>query len=127
MEMAKIFFGNALIGDNPFQLLLITLGILVLIILLMVALGPFMALFNIFNDKKYNADEKDLLVGRLTVGIDSIDSVGEVTTQFVDQAMSFKPAKIYHQAGKEISSIEKNTQVLIVEVRRGIAYVIPYD
>lgn len=106
--------------------IIITLVIIVLIILLTVLLLPGMAFFNKVSDQKYNADAKDLLTGILTTAISSKEATGEVMTTFVNESRKTMPAKIYLSSKDKIDQIEQGAEVLIIESKSGIAYVIPY-
>ncbi|MDT2867759.1 hypothetical protein [Lactococcus lactis] len=107
--------------------IIITLIIIVLIIFLTILLLPGMAFFNKMSDQKYNADEKDLLTGILTTAISSKEATGEVMTTFVNESRKKMPAKIYLPNKDNIEQIESGAQVLIIESKAGIAYVIPYQ
>jgi len=107
--------------------IIITLIIIVLIIFLTILLLPGMAFFNKMSDQKYNADEKDLLTGILTTAISSKEATGEVMTTFVNESRKTMPAKIYLPNKDDIEQIESGAQVLIIESKAGIAYVIPYQ
>ena len=101
--------------------IIITLIIIVLIIFLTILLLPGMAFFNKMSDQKYNADEKDLLTGILTTAISSKEAT------FVNESRKTMPAKIYLPNKDNIEQIESGAQVLIIESKAGIAYVIPYQ
>lgn len=107
-------------------ILIIIIAVIIIALLLTVLFIPIMSLFNSVSDQPYQADEKNLLVGRLTVGIDDNSAVGEVMTEFVNESRKTLPARIYHQKQHPVTSISKNEEVLIIEVSNGVAYVIPY-
>ena len=100
--------------------------LIVVTIFLTVLLLPAMFFFNKISDKKYNADEKNLLTGILTTAISSKEATGEVMTTFVNDSRKTMPAKIYLSKKNEIERIEEGTEVLIIESKSGVAYVIPY-
>ncbi|MCH4168761.1 MAG: hypothetical protein LKF42_05875 [Streptococcaceae bacterium] len=107
----------------------ILVGIIVLVILgilipdiLMIILAPFMWLYNILTDRKQTDSEQDFVTGILTLGIKNGSSFGEVMIDGTGFGRTNKPAKIYH--GKPDDSIKQGEQVLIIEVKNGVAYVV---
>ena len=107
--------------------ILIAAVVIILIIICTVLLIPGMAIFNKMADKKYNADEKDLLTGTLMTPISSPSATGEVMTTFVTESRKTMPARIFMPNKDNVTSLEKGASVLIVETKDGIAYVIPYQ
>lgn len=107
--------------------IVIMLVFIFLFILLTILSLPGMALFNKFSDQRYQADEKELLTGILTTAILSTEATGEVVTNFVNESRKTMPAKIFHSSQESVHSIAKGTEVLIIETKLGIAYVIPYQ
>ncbi|RZI48606.1 hypothetical protein [Lactococcus kimchii] len=105
----------------------ILITLVILVILLTLVLLPAMALFNKFSDRRYRADEKEMLTGILTTGLASPEAVGEVVTTFVNESRRALPAKIYLPNKAGVSSIPSGATVLIIETKAGIAYVIPYQ
>jgi hypothetical protein len=111
--------------NNIGLVLLIFGGIVALGIVLIVLFIPIMSLFNSFADRRYKADEKSLLTGKLLLGIDHAADTGEVLADFVNESRKTLPAKLYAPENQTFSALEKGTSVLIIEVINGVAYVIP--
>ncbi|MFC4651520.1 hypothetical protein ACFO26_01175 [Lactococcus nasutitermitis] len=108
-------------------IVLAVLAVLVVIILGIIILIPGMALFNKVSDEKYSADEKNLLTGTLTTAITGLEATGEVVTTIANESRKTMPAKIFTPNKDNVTAIEQNASVLIVDTKDGVAYVIPYQ
>jgi hypothetical protein len=109
----------------------ILFGIVILAVIAAVIsllLSPLMALFNHAAEKNPQTHEQEYLTGILTLGLTNRNSTGEVMIDAAMGARTNKPAKFFENGNDFFPEKMKiHANVIVIEVKKGIAYVIPNE